>query len=132
MLDIGWIELSVLVVDDQPICRDVLRVQMASMGCRVSTAEDGLAALEASRTEKFDVILMDFDMPNMDGWVATKAMRKDGFAGFIVGISADLGQARTKRALDAGMDRVVGKFLSRDEMRRLCAEVSMRVRVRRG
>jgi PAS domain S-box-containing protein len=64
-----------LLAEDNPINRDVALELLHGVGLRVETAEDGLQALEKARMQRYDLVLMDMQMPRMDGLVATRAIR---------------------------------------------------------
>lgn len=68
---------SLLVVDDNPINRDLLAQQLARQGFGVATAADGRKALETLRERDFDLVLLDVMMPEMDGIDVLEAMRAD-------------------------------------------------------
>lgn len=65
----------ILVVDDVELMRDLLGLQLGRAGCRVDNAEDGAAALAALHARRYDLVLMDRSMPNLDGCEATRAWR---------------------------------------------------------
>lgn len=65
----------VLVVEDQPVNRMVARGYLERMGCRVTEAETGAEGIAAAGAEAFDLILMDFDLPDMTGGAAAAAIR---------------------------------------------------------
>ena len=67
--------LHVLVVDDNAINREVAVAMLEELGCSVVLAEDGRAAVANAQHDRFDVILMDCQMPGMDGYAATEAIR---------------------------------------------------------
>ncbi|HSG98403.1 MAG TPA: response regulator [candidate division Zixibacteria bacterium] len=67
---------SILVVDDEPIMRDLLRRTLTLAGCRVTVAEDGLAALQQLERSAFDVLITDIKMPRMDGLTLVREARK--------------------------------------------------------
>ncbi len=71
----------VLVVEDQPLNREVAHGMLASLGVRAETAADGLEALERLKLDSFDAVLMDCEMPVMDGFSATAALRRGAPAG---------------------------------------------------
>jgi CheY-like chemotaxis protein len=66
----------VLVVDDVKLNRDLMLLFLQMFGCSVTLAGDGAQALERFEQEAFDLVLMDLQMPVMDGWGATGAIRK--------------------------------------------------------
>jgi CheY-like chemotaxis protein len=66
---------TILVVDDEPLIRDVLVTVLRDVGYAVVTADDGLAALELVRQQAPALVLMDVMMPRMDGRMAFRAMR---------------------------------------------------------
>lgn len=70
--------LSVLAVDDHAVNRRILALLLEPMGCVLTFAENGEEAVMAAQTQIFDVILMDMQMPIMDGVAATAAIRADG------------------------------------------------------
>jgi putative two-component system response regulator len=67
---------NILVVDDNEINREIMQSQLASMGYRVDTAFNGMDALGKYQKNKYDVILTDIDMPEMDGYALTKEIRR--------------------------------------------------------
>ena len=68
---------QVLVIDDEGPIRLLCRVNLEAAGMEVSEAEDGLSGVEAARTERPDVILLDVMMPGMDGWEVFGELLKD-------------------------------------------------------
>lgn len=69
--------LKVLVVEDHPVNRMILEAWMGSAGHVTSSAENGQEAVEAAAVERFDLIVMDVNMPVMDGLTATRAIRQN-------------------------------------------------------
>jgi CheY-like chemotaxis protein len=66
----------VLVVDDVKLNRELMLLFLQMYGCSVTLAEDGVQAIERFEHEAFDLVLMDLNMPVMDGWDATGAIRR--------------------------------------------------------
>lgn len=105
--------LHVLVVEDNPVNRMVLTMLLERMGCTHAVAENGQAAVLRTEKEPFDLILMDVQMPEMDGIRATKLIRAQERAGGkrtpIVAVTANAMQGEQQRCLSAGMDDYLSK-----------------------
>ena len=68
---------AILVVDDNPVNRQMLAQHVAQLGHRVRTADDGREALRLLREGEFDLVLLDVVMPQMDGFAALKRVKAD-------------------------------------------------------
>ena len=102
----------ILLVDDHPMNRELGVLMLNLLGCSVDLACDGREAIEASRRETYDAILMDVHMPSVDGLAATRAIRAlDGPSSRtpIIAMSADVLPEQVARAREAGMVDSVGK-----------------------
>jgi signal transduction histidine kinase/ligand-binding sensor domain-containing protein/CheY-like chemotaxis protein len=109
----------VLVVEDQPLNREVAIGMLTSLGLEVETAHHGQQALDILETRSFDAILMDCEMPVMDGFSATKAVRKREPAGIhvpIIALTADVTSAGRAACLAAGMDDHLAKPFRREAL----------------
>jgi len=109
--------LRVLVVDDHPINRDVARLYLERLDCRVRTAADGPEAVAAAGAEPFDLVLMDLQMPGMDGFEATRAIRAGGGASAatpVLALTAHAGEEMRARCLAAGMQGFIAKPIRRE------------------
>lgn len=109
---------TVLVVDDSEDIRELTRLQLAMLGCRVVEAADGREAVELAGKEYPSLILMDLTMPVLDGFEATRLIR--GLAEIrdvvIVAFTAlHSGECRAS-ALAAGCDDYIQKPLGLDEL----------------
>lgn len=69
---------NVLIVDDSQVDRSRLEKLMSDSGYQVATANDGTQAIEAAKRIKPDLIFMDVNMPEMDGFAATRSLHSDG------------------------------------------------------
>lgn len=105
--------LKVLVADDTPANQTMVRRMLEKRGHRVSVARDGVEAVDLAGRDRFDVILMDVQMPHMDGFKATSLIRSreaaDGPRLTIIALTAHAMQGDQERCLAAGMDGYVAK-----------------------
>jgi CheY-like chemotaxis protein len=102
----------VLVVEDNPVNQMVAVGVLAALGYRVTTADDGVLALEALQRERFDAVLMDVQMPRMDGYTATRAIREREGTGPrlpVIAMTAAAVEGERERCLAAGMDDFLTK-----------------------
>jgi PAS domain S-box-containing protein len=108
--------LRLLVVDDNAINRELICTLLAPFGVEIETAQDGVEAVEAALRSPFDLILMDVQMPNMDGLAATRRIREAAPAWAprvpIVAMTANVLPEQVARCLEAGMDGHIGKPIS--------------------
>ncbi|MFK7885271.1 MAG: ATP-binding protein [Gammaproteobacteria bacterium] len=112
----------VLVADDNKQNRDLLRLVLEEHGLRVTTAVNGEEAVAAVSESMFDIILMDVQMPVMDGYEATRAIRSSGIEVPIIALTALLiGEARDA-LLEAGFDAFFAKPIDVDGLLELIAE----------
>jgi PAS domain S-box-containing protein len=107
-------DVRVLCVDDNAVNRRVIGVLLAPLGCDVAYAENGAEAVEAHARGHFDVILMDLQMPVMDGLEAARAIRAaERQTGRprtrIVAVSANCMPTQVQDCMAAGMDAHVAK-----------------------
>ena len=107
--------VSILLVEDNPTNRLVARTLLSRLGAQVEEAEDGLAGLNAARLGAHDLILMDIQMPHMNGVEATRAIR--GLSGPasqtpIIGLTANVMVHQRADYIAAGMNGVVAKPIS--------------------
>jgi PAS domain S-box-containing protein len=110
----------ILLVEDQPVNQLVAQGHLQSAGHQVAVAGDGAEALERLERESFDLVLMDVQMPRMDGLAATAAIRRReqerGGHLPIVGLSAHARPEDRRRCLEAGMDGYASKPIQRAEL----------------
>jgi PAS domain S-box-containing protein len=102
----------VLVAEDHPVNQKVLSYQLTSLGLEPSIVANGREALEHVRAEPWDLVLMDWQMPEMDGFAATRAIRAlAGKAGQvpIVALSAQASEEFREQCFQAGMNDYLAK-----------------------
>jgi PAS domain S-box-containing protein len=124
--------LSVLAVDDVPANLELLQIMLQRGGHRITSACSGAQALEAFAKDRFDVILMDLQMPDMDGLEVTRHLRSFERARQrkptpIVALSASVLEQDRRNARAAGMDGFASKPV---EPVRLMAEIARVIGVR--
>jgi signal transduction histidine kinase/DNA-binding response OmpR family regulator len=111
----------VLVAEDNPVNQRVAVRLLERMGLRPEIAGDGEQALEALARERYDLVLMDCQMPRMDGFEATARIRGDerlgGRAMPVIAMTANAMEGDRERCLAAGMDDYLGKPVRPDELR---------------
>src|SRR4029077_923113 len=108
-------KLNILVVDDNIVNRRVCVAQLQKLGAwRISEAEGGSQAIAASQNQEFDLILMDVQMPEIDGLEATRQIRlslsdSNTRQPRVVGLTANTLSEERERCLEAGMDDKLSK-----------------------
>ena len=112
---------SVLVVDDSEVNRLVAAGLLKSLGCTVETVENGQAAVERMADQHYDLVLMDMQMPVMDGVAATMAIRARGDQTPIVGLTANAFETDRDACLAAGMNDHLAKPVTREKLAHLLA-----------
>ncbi|MGC1954416.1 MAG: Hpt domain-containing protein [Gammaproteobacteria bacterium] len=113
----AWIP-TVLVVDDSITVRKVTARLLESHGMRVLTAKDGIDAISALQNDPPDIMLLDIEMPRMDGYeVATKVRQDSRLKQLpIIMITSRTGEKHRERALKIGVDRYLGKPYGEQEL----------------
>ena len=112
--------LRVLVAEDNPVNQQVALHLLRKRGCSVALASDGKQALAAIERETFDVVLMDLQMPEMDGLEATTAIRaREAVSGGhlpILALTAHAQSGDRDKCLSAGMDGYISKPIQPGEL----------------
>ena len=112
----------VLVVDDAPENRHLVRVLLEEVGLRVSEAENGQIAIDKISAEAFDLVLMDMQMPVMDGQTATRTLRSRGCLLPIVALTANAMKGFERELESAGFSGYQTKPIQVDALLRDLAE----------
>jgi CheY-like chemotaxis protein len=114
---------SILIVEDDPVSRHLLRACLVGLGYAPDTAESGEAALEALETRRYDLVLLDIQMPGMDGFeVARRVRARFGSQPRIIAITAATTKGDRERCLAAGMDDYLSKPMRFEELAAVVAE----------
>lgn len=110
--------LNILIADDHPTNRLLLRRQLSSLGYDVTEACDGAQALQKLSEQRFDLLITDINMPHLDGIALTRIIRHKDRALAIWGLTANAQTQEQERALNSGMNACLFKPLTLTELRR--------------
>ena len=117
----------ILVVEDHPVNQHLALRLLERRGYEAEVAGDGRAAIEMLKTQDFDLVLMDVEMPEMDGFQATSAIRRNekstGHRVPIIAMTAYTRDAVQARCVAAGMDGYLSKPVSSVDLYAVIAEV---------
>jgi CheY-like chemotaxis protein len=114
------IPLEILLVEDNTVNQKVATRLLERLGYRADTVGNGLEGLVAISARHYDLILMDVQMPEMDGFEATRAIRHrlpPERQPIIIAVTANALKGDRKRCLDAGMNDYISKPIKLDEIR---------------
>lgn len=114
---------KVLIVEDDPRNLKLVRALLSAHGYRLATAQDGLHGIESARTEQPDLILMDMQLPEMDGMEAIRVLRDDPRTAHIpiLAVTALAMKGDRERILASGCDGYVSKPIRLQELLRAIA-----------
>ena len=122
--------LEILVTEDNPVNQLVLAEQLQELGLQVVTAEDGVEAVERLRERFFPIVLMDCQMPRMDGYEATRRIRRlerervAGKSSYIIATTAHAMAEARERCLAVGMDGFLAKPFTLEQLAETLATYS--------
>lgn len=108
--------LSILVAEDHPVNRKLLKIFLEKAGAAVVLAEDGQEATECMQKTPVDLVFMDIQMPRMNGYEATKWIRKNGYAQPIIACTASAQENEKERCLSFGMTDILPKPYKRQDV----------------
>jgi PAS domain S-box-containing protein len=106
----------ILVVEDHEVNQQLFQTILEKLGHRVFLAGDGLEAVEMAGRAEFDLIFMDIQMPNMNGYDAARKLREMGVQKPIVAVTASALQEEQKKALAAGMNHCLTKPFKKKDL----------------
>ncbi|MHB0970375.1 MAG: response regulator [Thermoanaerobaculia bacterium] len=111
---------TLLIVDDDPVNREILQRRLGRRGYEVFVAADGIEAIERVRAIRPDAVIMDLSMPVMDGYTTARALREDCDSAIaatpIIALSAHVFAGEQRRAMDAGFDAFETKPVDLDRV----------------
>ena len=116
-----FVAKKIMIVEDNPVNQDVAMGMLEQLGCQVALATDGKDAVEMGETEKYDMVLMDMQMPIMGGVDATRSIREHETshqlpATPIYAMTANVLPADKQACLSAGMNGHLGKPIKVTEL----------------
>jgi CheY-like chemotaxis protein len=112
---------KILVAEDSKGCQILIRKTLTSLGLEVETADDGNKALQKVFTQEYDLILMDIQMPYMDGYEATAAIRDKAIKTPIIALTAYAMPEDRDKCLKAGCDDYLSKPINRGQLLEILA-----------
>ena len=117
--------LKVLLVEDNYINRELACAFLSGLNIKPQIAINGKEALDLAKQQQFDLILMDCQMPILDGYLATKAIRKlnTNHKPFIIALTANALDGDRQKCLEAGMDDYITKPLSKKKLQKTIQNV---------
>jgi len=110
-------ESRVLIVDDSADNRTLLELYIARMGYSLDSAAGGREGVEMALKSDYSVVLMDVQMPEMDGFEAVSRLRAQNYSGPIVALTAHTMKGDRERCLRGGFDDYLGKPIDRDKLK---------------
>ena len=110
---------TILVVEDHPVNKQLLKIVLEKHGYSVDTAEDGQEAIKKVKESNFDLIFMDVQMPILDGYEATKKIRSLGIKTPIIACTAGSQENEKETALSFGMNDILSKPFTKEELEKI-------------
>ena len=95
---------KILLIEDNELNRDMLSRRLQRRGFEIVTATDGEKGVALATSEKPDLILMDISLPGLNGWDATKQIRRNGVTTPIIALTAHAMSGDREKTLEAGCD----------------------------
>ena len=115
----------VLVAEDNPVNQRLVKAMLARLGVDTESANNGAEAVAMLQDRRYDAVLMDCQMPVMDGYQATMEIRRSQSAGTrhvpIIALTANVMEGDQKKCLDAGMDDYLSKPYTMQDLERTLA-----------
>lgn len=116
--------LKILVVDDSPDNQALIKAILKHAGAEVETCSNGQEAVEMALSKKFDAVLMDLQMPVMDGYEATRILRERNYSGPIIALTAHAMKEERDRSLRSGFTEHITKPIDQRALVKTLLETS--------
>jgi len=119
----------ILIVDDVADNRALLKYQVSRLGFAVDLAESGQAGIEKALTTPYEVMLMDIQMPDMDGFEAVSILRRHKYDGVIIAVTAYAMKGDREKCLESGFDDYLCKPIDKDLLEKIIFKYSKKEEV---
>jgi CheY-like chemotaxis protein len=113
---------KVLVAEDNPSNQKLIAILLRKMGLDVVLVDDGLQAVEQCGQQTFDLILMDMQMPRMNGYDAVRQLRSQGVQTPIIAVTANAMSGDDQKCIDVGCDGYLSKPIDRKKLEELIGQ----------
>lgn len=118
--------LRILAVDDSADNLTLISMYLKDSGAEVILAQNGMKAISEVRSKQIDIILMDVQMPGMDGHETTEEIRKLGFKRKVIALTAHVNEFEHEKCRRSGCDKVLTKPIKKDVLLRALSMLSIR------
>jgi CheY-like chemotaxis protein len=109
-------DVKILVAEDNPSNQKLIELLLSKLGYSCEIAEDGQKALDAVGSERYDLILMDMQMPNVTGYQATEEIRSMGLDVPVIALTANAMKGDRQKCIEAGCDDYLSKPINRQQL----------------
>ncbi|OPY55056.1 MAG: hybrid sensory histidine kinase BarA [Methanosaeta sp. PtaU1.Bin112] len=116
-------DLRIIVAEDNPVNQKVALSMLKRIGYRADVAANGVEVLKALERQHYDVVLMDIQMPEMDGFEATRRIRSSGIKTCIIAITAHALNGDREACLSMGMDGYISKPIRMEELQKALEKI---------
>ncbi|MDX1957071.1 MAG: response regulator [Leptospiraceae bacterium] len=123
LLGTNLLGLNILIVDDVDVNRRILREYSRKLGLIPHEAENGIVAIQKLKEKNFPIVLMDMQMPEMDGVTATKKIREFNRTSKIIAITANAFEEDKQECLNAGMDDFISKPIKLQNLKMIIEKI---------
>lgn len=123
---LGLSGMRVLLAEDEPVNRLVVSRLLERLGALVETAPDGRDAVRLALDTRPEVVLMDLHMPLMDGPTATRTLRRRGYRGIVLALTASVMEEDRQACIASGMDGFLTKPITQEQLSKVLSSYRLR------